>query len=180
MIDSLLKARLQAVADRQRQLQLWSKLAACWAIAAIVGLGLVALQRQGGWPSMLALPVIALLGVAAAVIVTARHRRAVADWRTLATQIEAHHPELDGRLLTAVQQPLQQDGQMNYLQDRLVQEAVRHSHQTAWPEIIPNSRVRTAKMTHLLSLVLFAVVLFELGTPGGHGRSLFARTSAAG
>ena len=68
MIDSLLKARLQAVADRQRQLQLWSKLAACWTIAAIVGLGLIALQRQGGWTSMLALPVIALLGVAAAVI----------------------------------------------------------------------------------------------------------------
>ena len=69
MINSLLKARLQAVADRQRQLQLWSKLAACWAIAAIVGLGLIALQRQGGWTSMLALPVIVLLGVAAAVIV---------------------------------------------------------------------------------------------------------------
>ena len=46
MIDSLLKARLQAVADRQRQLQLWSKLAACWAIAAIVGILLILLAKR--------------------------------------------------------------------------------------------------------------------------------------
>src|SRR5205814_31355 len=99
----LLLARLEHVASRQRRLCLWLKLAASWAVAALLGLGVNLLQRQIGWSSSLALPCIGFLGVAAALIILMRHSRSKPDWRELATQIEARHPELDGRLITAVQ-----------------------------------------------------------------------------
>src|SRR5258706_7899559 len=100
----LLLARLEHVASRQRRLRLWLKLASCWAVAALLGLGINFLQRQIGWNSSLALPIIGLLGVAAASIIVIRHSNRKPDWRELAAQIEARHPGLDGRLITAVQQ----------------------------------------------------------------------------
>src|SRR5437667_2561982 len=95
-----LKSRLQHVAFRRRRLQLLSTLAACWAGAAILGWGLMVLERRSGWTSSLALPLIALLGLTAAFIVVLRHRRKEPNWHELAAQIESRHPDLDGRLLT--------------------------------------------------------------------------------
>lgn len=168
MMDPLLEARLQRVVDRQRRLALWCQLVGCWAGAALLGLGWVALQRQSGWSSALALPLIALLGVAGASVVAVRHRRAKPDWRAVVRQLEARHPELDGRLLTAAQQQAKDGGELNYLQRRLVGEAVLHSQQRNWTEVIPKSRVTIAQLAHVLALVLFGLVLWELRMTGGH------------
>ncbi|HEU0038170.1 MAG TPA: hypothetical protein VFR76_02745, partial [Verrucomicrobiae bacterium] len=203
MMHPFLRIRLQRVVDRQRRFQLSCKLASCWAASALLGLGLIVLQRQSGWASSLALPVIAALGVVAAIIVALRHRRTEPDWRRLAGEVEARHLELDGLLLTAVQQEMRpqdnkttemrpqdhkttgpQDrwsvvsGQWSYLQERLVQEAIRHDQRRDWAEVIPQSRLTTARVAHLLALVLFGFVLLGLRTTGGH--RLLARISETG
>src|SRR5215831_12292019 len=125
-IDPRLNTVLQAVALRQQRLVLWSKLAVCWAGAAFVGLALVAVQRQLGWTSALTLPLVAALGFGAVLVMWLRQRRTIADLHALALQIEARHPELDGRLITAVQQEASSDRALNYLQDRVVGEALEN------------------------------------------------------
>src|SRR6266571_688724 len=167
-IAPLLKPPFERVASRRRQLQFWSKLATCWLAAALVGLALMGLQRQIGWTSSLALPVAALLGFAAALGVAFRHRRAEPDWHELARQIESRHADLQCRLLTAAQQHPKNGGELNYLQQRLLGEALAHNAQHDWAQTIPKSRVRTAQLAHWLALLWFGLVLFGLRSTGGH------------
>src|SRR6266404_4492078 len=168
-----LETQLRQLATRRRRLELWSRLAGCWAAAALLGQALIILQRQSGWGSSLALPSVALLGVAAAVVIVSRRGRTETDWRELARQIEARHPELEGRLLTAVQQSAGDGNELTYLQDRLVREALAHSRQHDWAEAIPGAYLTLARAAHLVALFLFAFVLSGLRTTGGH--SLLAR-----
>src|SRR6266568_2319957 len=167
-IAPLLKLPFERVASRRRQLQFWSKLAACWLAAALVGLALIGLQRQIGWTSSLALPVAALLGFAAALGVALRHRRAEPDWHELARQIESGHADLQCRLLTAAQQHPKNGGGLNYLQQRLLGEALAHNAQHDWAQTVPKSRIRTAQLAHWLAVLLFGLVLWGLRATGGH------------
>src|SRR5258707_10564025 len=100
----LLEAALRPVAERQRRLRFWSAAASCWAAIAFLGLLLVAIQRSSGFGSFLALPFVALVGLAAFAVVLIRINRREPDWRQLTRLIEAQHPGLDGLLLTAAQQ----------------------------------------------------------------------------
>jgi hypothetical protein len=124
------------------------------------------------------LPAIAGLGVIAALVVWFRHARTAPNWRRVAEKIEVRHPELEGRLLTAVQQEIKPGGELNYFQERLVNEVVLHDHGNPWAELIPNSRVAIARLAHLAALVLFGTVLWGLRTSGGP--SLLARTFESG
>jgi hypothetical protein len=153
--------------DRERRLQLWSKLAVSWASAAALGAILILLERQSGWTSSLALPVIAAAGLIAAAIIWLRHGNRDPDWRELATRIEARYSELDGRLLTAVQQEIKPDTEPNYFQERLVREVLAHSARSDWADLIPKSRVAIARAAHLVALLLFASVLWHLRSTGG-------------
>src|SRR6266567_1590468 len=167
-IAPLLKPPIERVASRRRQLQFWSKLATCWLAAALIGLALIGLQRQIGWTSSLALPIAALLGFAAALGVAFRHRRAEPDWHELARQIESRHADLQCRLLTAAQQHPKNGGELNYLQQRLLGEALAHNAQHDWAQTVPKSRIRTAQLAHWLAVLLFGLVLFGLRSTGGH------------
>ena len=72
VFDPLLEARLDRVARRHGQLRFWRILGGCWALWACLGLGLVWLERQSGWASSLALPVIVLLGIVSAIVAASR------------------------------------------------------------------------------------------------------------
>jgi hypothetical protein len=93
-----------------------------------------------------------------------RRRRKPVQWREIAQQIETRHPELDGRLLTAVQQEAPAGGEMNYLQHRLLLETLRHGQTHNWSEAIPKHRLALAQLAHWLALALFVLVVFELGS----------------
>jgi hypothetical protein len=170
-----LKSLLDLVAQRQRRLRLWWSVAACWAGAALAGLGLVALQRTSGWISSLGCPVLALLSVAAVLVVLIRQRRVEPDWRALAMQIEGRYPGLDGRLLTAIQQEPQAGRDLGFMQERLVREVLAQSQRSDWLEVVPISRLRWAQATHWLAFVLLAGALSGLRSTGG--RLILARNS---
>src|SRR5260221_8029652 len=155
--DPLLEARLDRVARRHRQLRFWTTIGGCWVAWACLGLGLVWLERQSGWASSLALPLIAFLALASAFV--AASRKSIPNLRKLAAQIESRYPELDGRLITAVQQQAQTGGELNYLQRRLVDEALSHDQKQDWSEVVPQSRINLARLAHWLALVLFVFVL---------------------
>src|SRR5262249_28246674 len=156
-IDPRLRRVLETLVLRHRRLVLWSKLAACWAGAAFLGLALIGFQHGIGWSSSLALPLGAALGLVAALVIAIRHWRTTPDFHALAQEIEKRHPDLDGRLVTAVQQQAREQQTLNYLQDRVVQEALGHDQQHNWAAAISASRINTARVAHWLSVVLFAV-----------------------
>src|SRR5438105_3078295 len=130
-IDPQIQEQLARVAQRERQVCAWRRVTMCWAASAAVGLLVLALERQSGWASSLTLPVVGVLGTAAAVLVWVKGRRQT-DWRLTARRIEAQHPELQGRLVTAIQQQPAGDGQLNYLQQRLVLETLEHCRRSDW------------------------------------------------
>jgi len=166
MLERLLKLRLEPIARRQRRWRRWLALAACWGAAALFGLGLMTLERLARVTSVLALPLVAALGIGAVTVVLARLRRLGPDWRRLACQIEARHPELEGRLLTAVQQEAK-DGELNYLQERLLLETLRHGGRNRWAQVVPKTRMALFQLAHALALALFVAVLWGLRTTGG-------------
>ena len=171
--STALKKRLECLGNRQRQLRFWSELTAAWTVAAFVGLVLAFVQRQNGWNSDLILLVIGFLAVCLAGAVLVRSSRRRIDLRQIARQVEARHPELEGRLLTAIQQEPRPEGELGYLQQRVIREAFQHSEQNDWAGVTPRSRVLIAQSAHFLSLVLLANVL--MGLRVNHPTSFFAR-----
>lgn len=172
-----LKKLLDFILARRRRVLLWSTLAACWTGAAFLGLAIAFIERESGWGSSLAGPIIALVGIVAALVAVSRGNRRHSDLRTLAQEIEARHPELDGRLLTAVQQP-EDAGGRTYLQERLLAETVAISQRADWSRIIPRSRLVIAQAGHWLAVVFLAVVIWGLRVTSGP--ALVARIGESG
>jgi hypothetical protein len=177
-IEFQIQEQLEKVARRRRQAILWGKLAVCWVIAAAIGLGILGLERESGWSSSLVLPVVGLLGLAGAIIVAVKHGKKPVSWREVAGKIESQHPELNGRLVTAVQQQPGTDGQLSYLQRRLVLETIEYSRRSDWTDTVPGSSLRVSQAGHWAALGLFVVTLIGLRHSGGH--QLFSRTFAEG
>src|SRR5215471_9299550 len=173
--DELLKAQLSGAFDRQRRLRLWSELAACWAVTALVACLLLILERQSGWALSYTPGLLLGCGLLVALVIGVRRARRVPDWRELARQIEKRRPQLDGRLLTAVQQNAGSGAEFNYLQQRLIEEALQDAAQNGWTDTIPASRVALARAAHWVALGLCVLVLWNLPRTSSH--SLLARIS---
>src|SRR5437899_638811 len=125
MIEPLLRSQLEPVARRHRRLKLWRGLALGWAVAALIGGALILFQRASGLALPFVMPILALGAAVAAFVTWRRARQWQPDYRHVARQIEQHHPELHALLLTAVeQQPDPKTGKLNYLQERVVREAI--------------------------------------------------------
>jgi hypothetical protein len=171
MLSPRLRAILVPLANRRRHSAFWFTLAASWALAALAGLGLLALQKWTGWWSTLALPLSALLGCTLAAVTLRRHRRQTSDWRALVRDIEFAHPDLDGSLLTAAQQQVNAHGEFDYLQQRVLDQALAHHRRVNWASLFPAWRAALAHATHFTTLAFFAVVLWNLRVPGA--RTIF-------
>ncbi|MGD1029591.1 MAG: hypothetical protein ABSA05_00480 [Opitutaceae bacterium] len=161
MHDDLI-SRLQPATRRHRWLVLSLQMAACWSLAAIAGFGFILVQRQTGWTSFWTLPVLAGLAGATCLSLCMRRASVPADYRAIAQKIERRHPELNGLLLTAVQQQPQEDGSPGYLRHRLVEQAIEHSRENDWSDIVPLSRFRLAQAANIAALGLLAVALLGL------------------
>jgi hypothetical protein len=135
---------------------------------AMVGLGLVLVERLIGWGSSMAAALLALVGLFAGIAVVLRNRRPQVDWRDLALAVEKSHPSLEGRLLTAIQQHPKTGAELGYLQERLVGETLARTSQTDWAAVIPRSRLVVAQAAHWLALVFLGLVVASLHVPGTH------------
>ncbi|MSU68695.1 MAG: hypothetical protein EXS40_09005, partial [Opitutaceae bacterium] len=94
MNNEFLKTKLQRVIRRHQWVGLWRKLAMWWAVAALIGLALVSLQRETGWSSPLALPLLAAFAAAVAVGIAIKHFQSAPDYRWAAQKIEKANPML--------------------------------------------------------------------------------------
>ena len=164
MNDHVLKGRLRRMIRRQRWLGLGWKLALCWALAAAAGGLLIYAQNETGWASSLTLPLLAGLATTLVTAVAIRHYELPPDFRAMAQRIEDAHPELNGLLLTAVQQDIAPDAEPNFLQHRVLDEATRRSIEDDWQDVVPTSRLVAAHGAHLVALACFALVLSGVRT----------------
>ncbi|GAB1488373.1 hypothetical protein MASR2M8_08180 [Opitutaceae bacterium] len=169
MIHDFLASRLKRVLWRQRQLELWRGLTVVWSVAAIVTIGFVYLHSRTGWASELTLPLLAALAASISVAVVARVYAKPPDYRALATKVEATFPELNGVLLTAVQQQIDSPGELSYLQQRLLQQAVGKAQERDWRRVVPGSHLATTHLVHLATIVI--LVLVGLRLPSSSARS---------
>jgi hypothetical protein len=173
-----LNARLLRVANRERRLRLWCKIAACWAIWGLVALVLGIVERQTGWSIPFAVPLIGIAALVSAVVLIVRHFGESPNLRETAQRLEATFPELDGRLVTAAQQQRKAGEELDYLQQRVVREALANSDRTDWFEIVPTWRMASATLSQYVALAILAFSLSRLPYSKGHiNFSLFTQNA---
>ncbi len=162
MNDDFLKGRLQRVIHRQQWFGLMWKLAVCWALAALAGAALIGIQRTTGWSSPLVLPLLAGLAATAVTAIAMIHYARSPGFRWAAKKIEAAHPELQGVVLTAVQQVIEPGKPAGFLQSRVLQEANARSTEQDWRKVVPTGRLLAAAALQLGAFALFIGVLANI------------------
>jgi hypothetical protein len=164
-----LVSQLETVARRRRSLRLWRRVATCWGAAACVALGLIWLQRQTGWASSLALPALLAAAVVLVLFIFLRRERPTpAERDAVALQLEHRFPDLDGRLITALEQRPGGGGELTYLQQRLLGEVLAHAGRNDWTALLSAGRLRLAQGGHWVALGLFLSALAALRPVSGH------------
>jgi hypothetical protein len=163
MIEPFLRSQLEPVARRQRLWRLSRDLAVCWAAAALIALVFVGVFKLTGWRSPSVLPIIGLATLAGALSVWFRSRKWQPDYRHIARRVEEQHPQLHALLLTAVeQQPDAATGRFNFLQERLIREAIVESMEGRWQESVSTGRLIGIQLAQVLAFILLLTVLTGL------------------
>ncbi len=155
----LLSRALDPVVQRRRRFRFVRETAWIAGLLCLIGLAALFLALP---PADAGRAAGGLLAGAAALVALAhwRHARWNPDYRQIARAIEQRHPELHSLLVTAVEQaPETHTGELNFLQQRVVQSAIAESRKHSWLDEIPAPRRFGARALQvLLFLGLFAVV----------------------
>jgi hypothetical protein len=144
-----------------RRARLLRSLAACWAIAAAVGIILFLIHVE-----IWILPVA--IGIALAVVVLARRKNGQGDFVELVREIDPD-PQVQYLLSAATEQRAgKESGAFGFLQLRVIDEALKHPRQVEWRMQL-RRRLALAQMANFAGLVaLVAVaVLLSHGTSRG-------------
>ena len=163
MIDRRLKEQLAIVADRFRWLRLWQQLRAVWLILALVG-GLIWAESSlsGGLAHNIA-PILGGIAIIVALAIVWRCSRARTDDHWVAQRVEARFPDLNARLLAAIEQARPYpSGRFGYLQEQVIRQALEHGRRHDWVETVPRRRIALAQLGQCAALGLFMIVLFGL------------------
>ena len=141
-LDRLLAEQLAPFVRRER----WQRLLGGWAVigavAAVAAVILRVAEQQRGWDARLTWVLLILATAAAALWWRWRIHSAPPDPRRVARLIEQADPQLRALLLTAVAQaPTGPDGQLGYMQEQLVREAVGRVDPARWQAAVPARRL---------------------------------------
>lgn len=153
----LLLAKLDQISRRV----FWSRclvgVAWAWAAIWIAAVVLMALQPADG--GLIARTGLLAAGVAA-VGAFAWSKARGATKLDVARRIEACYPELDARLLTAVEQvPDLDTGRLGLLQQHVVRDALSHADLQPWEQVVPRWKVTAPAMLAAINLgVLFGLL----------------------
>ncbi len=162
MMHPVLQVWLRPAVRRWRWRALGRHLAAAWWAAAGLAWLLWVGQRLTGWGSALSGWVAAAvgLGLCGGALVRARQRKP--DLRTLVARIEAAHPGLQGRLLTAVEIEATPERGLSYLQERVVFEACDHARFHDWRRAVPRRALLAAHAGQLAGLAALVAGVLAL------------------
>jgi len=162
MIDRLLQIHLEPVARDERRAGLLRTLAVGWLAAAGVGLGLLLVHRSTGWVSAWVFLLLIVATLTWTFTAWRRSKRRPLDFQSIARNIEAENPKLHALLLTAVeQQPDPTTLELNYLQDRVIREALAEDRRSHWRRRAAK-QLQRAQLGSVGALALFAIVALTL------------------
>ncbi len=157
MIERRLRRQLSDALTRYRRTLLAKRLAIGWLIlAAMAGL-LIAANLNSGFYVRGAIAAFIALSVMFTLAIYYLTWPAASSTQRIAKRIEAQYPELETRLLTAIEQQPQLPGERyGYLQQNVIQEAVVHGYHHDWRNIVPTWRYG---LTHLVCLLALAALV---------------------
>jgi hypothetical protein len=85
------------------------------------------------------------------------------DYRAVARNIEKQHPDMQALLLAAIeQQPQGLGGQLGYLQERVIGDALRHASKHDWLQSISSKRLFLAHIGGIAALSFIIIALSQL------------------
>ena len=147
MTEILLKRELEPLARQRQRFKMLVALAVAWVVVAVVAFAVFAGSRYFlPLPPALLLGGIAALAVVAWVVSSKIANRSVPDFRDIARKIQTTKPDLHTLLLTAVEQERDKNtGQLGYLQERLIGDAMGAIKQEQNLSAVPARRMFAAR-----------------------------------
>src|SRR5437762_2812572 len=152
MIAPILRSKLEPIVATYRRYQLQRALTLCWLGMALIGLLLLVSRTTLGLTAGTAVGITVFCAALIAAILWWKNRRRVIDFHWVAEQIEVENPRLRTLLLAAVeQQPDPATGHLNYLQERVITEAVEENRRSPWHQKF-GERLLFARVAHIGAL----------------------------
>ena len=158
-----LERHLDPLAQRQRTWRNRRALAICWVVGLVVAGALWAL----GVNSIATLPALVGVLIIAAVLAVRRANDWRPDYQDLARRIERDNPDLHAVLLTALEQePDPKTGELNFLQQRVINEALAEARKGHWIESVPAARLARAAAFQWVALIAMLALFTQLVSTG--------------
>ncbi len=163
MIEKALRNRLRPIVNRRRRLNLALRLAAYWLVSGLIGVGLIGADWLWGWSSPIANWALLILTALATILALYKFNHMHPDYRAIARHIERQHPDMQALLLTAIEQePKGLGGQLGYLQERVIGEALRHATKHDWLRSVSSKILLLAHFSGIAALSIIIMALLQL------------------
>ena len=172
MASTPVQKELGKIAADFRRYRILRTLAFCWAALAILGSALLLLYWSTGLIVPYSVPGLIGLGVICAIVAFVRGGRSAVALREIARQVEKDDPKLNTLLLAAAEQdPDPKTGELNFLQLRVISEALEANRKSPWSQKF-HERLFWAQSLQLGTLVVCALLLVGLAFTVPPQRSL--------
>jgi hypothetical protein len=136
-----------------------------WLGATLAGTAIVVIGRLLDLPPLFLIAGVFTVAGAVALIVHQPLTSWSPDYRQIARDIEANHPDLHALLLTAVeQQPDPQTGDLNFLQQRVVDQALEETRRRNFIDTVSPDELAKVESRSFAALLLF---LFSVAITAG-------------
>lgn len=162
MIDRLLQIHLAPVARDQQRTLLLRTLTRGWLTLAGAGLLFIVIHRATGWVSPWLLVLLLAAGLVWSFIAWRRNKKTPLDFQAIVRDIETENPKLHALLLTAIEQkPDDTTRELNYLQERVIREALAEDRHGNWRQR-PAQRLQRARLASVAALGLLGLAVAGL------------------
>lgn len=149
-----LSQQISAVTSRIRRLLLWQQLTLSWFVLSII----VVCWTLFGNPPLSISTLCGALGVAV-VIAIVRTRTQVLPQTDVSRQIEQAFPDLNARLLAALEQvPDRETGRLNILQQQVVSEVMHHARMNDWTKTVSPKKMSRAFWSQTAAFASFLLL----------------------
>lgn len=162
MIEKLITTTLEPIIEAEKRLsrrRLVIAILSLGTIALGVLLALASLYSWWSWPVLFG--VFAVLALTAIIGLTIIQRRAP-NTRDLARKVETSHPELRSALLAALDQKPDADGELSYLQKRLLGDVTEHAIANQWVRKVSEKRLIGTAWGQFVAVVAFCFIAWLL------------------
>lgn len=178
MIQNVLHQKLRPLIEAERTLRRRQVVSAILLLGALAAATLLAFAVYRDWWSWTAVLItFGLTSLTAMIGVWWSDSRSI-DVKALAKRIETAHPDLEAALLTAIEQQPDSRGQLGYLQERVVFEAVDHAVRHQWVRRVSNARLAGAAWMQFAAAIVFGVALWFLVGEARPLRDVLTQTEA--